>query len=258
MGRHEYCSFSGADPSFPGANKTADVDRAHVNASIQTASEPFGYTREVFSVAGARVTLDGHHGWQCACTAGRVVSQCAHIEQAQVFRSRRGAKREEDTIELELSAEQLRALSEALATQAAQPPPPAEVSHPKRTVHRWDWTTLIAAAAVASLSSGITYFAVRGGEATSVIEHPIAAARTALVAPPAPPSEAEVQFVNPFDATEIFKFPSGTPETSVRDAVAELLLKRAHERLSAADELRRRFSEAHERDKRVASVAQGT
>jgi hypothetical protein len=43
-------------------------------------------------------------------------------------------------------------------------------------------------------------------------------------------NETPVRFQNPFDATEVFEFPSGTTETEARDAVAELLLKRALER----------------------------
>jgi hypothetical protein len=46
---------------------------------------------------------------------------------------------------------------------------------------------------------------------------------------PAPP-EAPVQFVNPFDSTEVFMFPAGTTQGEARDAVAEFLLERARER----------------------------
>jgi hypothetical protein len=40
--------------------------------------------------------------------------------------------------------------------------------------------------------------------------------------------------VNPFDATEVFKFPPGTSETDARDAMATLLLKRAVSRQTHA------------------------
>lgn len=54
-----------------------------------------------------------------------------------------------------------------------------------------------------------------------------------------PPEESlPVYFRNPFDATEVFEFPPGTSQAEARDAVADLLLKRARERLSALDRLR--------------------
>ena len=66
---------------------------------------------------------------------------------------------------------------------------------------------------------------------------PSASART--VQAQAPPQEAlPVYFRNPFDATEVFEFPPGTSQAEARDAVADLLLKRARERLSALDRLR--------------------
>jgi hypothetical protein len=40
----------------------------------------------------------------------------------------------------------------------------------------------------------------------------------------------DVELVNPFDATEVFKFPPGTSKGDARDAMATLLLKRAAER----------------------------
>jgi len=43
--------------------------------------------------------------------------------------------------------------------------------------------------------------------------------------PPTP-----VRFANPFDASEVFEFPPGTPYSEARDAVAALLLERAHGR----------------------------
>ena len=52
----------------------------------------------------------------------------------------------------------------------------------------------------------------------------------------APPEELlPVYFRNPFDASEVFAFPPGTGQSEARDAVADLLLKRARERLSALD-----------------------
>lgn len=39
-----------------------------------------------------------------------------------------------------------------------------------------------------------------------------------------------VRFVNPFDADEVFEFPAGTTQAEARDAVADVLLKRAMSR----------------------------
>lgn len=48
-----------------------------------------------------------------------------------------------------------------------------------------------------------------------------------------PTSDAEVEpvlFANPFDEAEVFEFPPGTSESEARDAVADMLMKRAMER----------------------------
>jgi hypothetical protein len=47
--------------------------------------------------------------------------------------------------------------------------------------------------------------------------------------PPAPAAEP-VLFKNPFDRTEVFEFPAGTTQQEARDAVAQLLMDRAHGR----------------------------
>ena len=49
---------------------------------------------------------------------------------------------------------------------------------------------------------------------------------------PPPPKGKVVKFQNPFDATEVFEFPAGTSATEAREAVTELLLRRARERVS--------------------------
>jgi hypothetical protein len=48
--------------------------------------------------------------------------------------------------------------------------------------------------------------------------------------PPAPLPSEPVTYANPFDATEVFQFPSGTSESEARQSVAELLMQRARER----------------------------
>jgi hypothetical protein len=55
---------------------------------------------------------------------------------------------------------------------------------------------------------------------------------TALATPAAisEPVPSPVRFRNPFDRTEIFEFPAGTSPAEARDKVADLLMKRAQER----------------------------
>ena len=54
---------------------------------------------------------------------------------------------------------------------------------------------------------------------------------------PIPPdSERQVvRFANPFDKSEVFEFPAGTSKAEARDAVADLLMKRAMERRDQLD-----------------------
>jgi hypothetical protein len=46
-------------------------------------------------------------------------------------------------------------------------------------------------------------------------------------------SEADrppTQIANPFDASEVFEFPPGTPKDAARESAADMLLERASER----------------------------
>ena len=58
-------------------------------------------------------------------------------------------------------------------------------------------------------------------------------------APLAEPPPQAVKVVNPFDATEVFEFPPETTEAQARDAIAELLIQRAQERLDQGLNARR-------------------
>jgi hypothetical protein len=69
--------------------------------------------------------------------------------------------------------------------------------------------------------------------------------RPALVgeerAPTAPSADSEAMLIkNPFDRTEAFEFPPGTSKAEAREAVAKLLLERAHDRLPLLAEASRR------------------
>lgn len=151
----------------------------------------------------------------------------------------------EDTIELELSAQQALSLARA---DAAMPSPVATV---KRSIlptlavpadRRGGWSAVIfSIAATSILSGGIVYLATTPAEPLRVSGS--TAVRSAATAEtPLPPSvdSMRVQFINPFDGTEVFEFPSNTSETEARQAVAHILLQRAHERQKTAKITRQR------------------
>jgi len=57
----------------------------------------------------------------------------------------------------------------------------------------------------------------------------------------APSAESEAMLIkNPFDRTEAFEFPPGTSKAEAREAVAKLLMERAHDRLPLLAEASRR------------------
>jgi hypothetical protein len=60
-------------------------------------------------------------------------------------------------------------------------------------------------------------------------------------APTAPSADSEAMLIrNPFDRTEAFEFPPGTSKAEAREAIAKLLLERAHDRLPLLAEASRR------------------
>jgi len=156
----------------------------------------------------------------------------------------------EDTVELELSAEQVLALTRADAAirpdsnSLPVPLPSLPVPVPRRAVanapkdERGAWRAIIARISVASLlSGGIAYLATTPGQPVNVGGSAIVRpAATHTLSPPSTdtPDTLPVRFTNPFDATEVFEFPSGTSETEARQAVADLLLQRARERQKSA------------------------
>jgi hypothetical protein len=138
----------------------------------------------------------------------------------------------EDTVG---SAEEVLALSRPGAAIRSNP---SRVPSPTRSLpngpkdQRGAWPAIILRISAASiLSGGIAYLA------TTPEAQPVQVGASTVVRPvaaefPTRPSEdnAPVRFINPFDATEVFTFPSGTSETQARRAVADLLLQRAHDR----------------------------
>jgi hypothetical protein len=207
------------------------------------------YARELYAVEGVRVTFDGFRGWQCTCALHAEKRECPHLAQAQAFRLMRGAKRDDDTIEIHYSAAQLLELSRAEADReeaerteiVPAPPPPVRTARPARPVRlgrerrRSAWTTVGAAAALCAVSSGVTYLATSWAH-NNTAEPRLSQVLLAPVPTPAPPPSGQpVRFVNPFDAGEVFVFPAGTTQSEARDAVANFLLERARERAAAGE-----------------------
>ena len=58
-------------------------------------------------------------------------------------------------------------------------------------------------------------------------------------APNAPSRVPVVQVINPFDGSEVFELPGETTESEARNAISDLLLQRARERLRRGLDLRR-------------------
>jgi hypothetical protein len=90
---------------------------------------------------------------------------------------------------------------------------------------------------------GITYVRQIGEEPIQVAQK--VDPKPALVgeerAPTAPSDESEAMLIkNPFDRTEAFEFPPGTSKAEAREAVAKLLMERAHDRLPLLAETSRR------------------
>ena len=151
----------------------------------------------------------------------------------------------EDTIELELSAQQALSLARADATM---PPPVATVKRsllptlPLPEDRRGGWSAVIfSIAATSILSGGIVYLATTPAEPLRVSGNTVVRSAAAAETP-LPPSvdSMRVKFINPFDGTEVFEFPSNTSETEARQAVAHILLQRAHERQKTAKITRQR------------------
>ncbi|MDB6046811.1 MAG: hypothetical protein JWM63_5362 [Gammaproteobacteria bacterium] len=160
----------------------------------------------------------------------------------------RGAA-DEDTIELELSPEQMLALSRPMREEQPASSPvestpistPVEPASPNRYVNvrngtrtgTWPLARAAGALGIAAAALALGSAAHRAADRSS--SPPAVTTRAPTSAAPAAPEPAgsqslPVRFKNPFDASEIFEFPPGTSEGEARQSVAELLLQRAHDR----------------------------
>jgi len=177
---------------------------------------------------------------------------------------------DEDTIELMLSEEQMRALSRAAATVAASPsaraagPVAAAVAAPtaapaapasssqesvapaisdksssrKATAPSLHWpaggiAAIVGVTVVLSTLVALHAIAQRTSE-RKLLAAAAPAPTTVVTAPPisspSPPATEPMRFKNPFDRSEVFEFPPGTTPAAARQAVAELLMERARDR----------------------------
>jgi hypothetical protein len=134
---------------------------------------------------------------------------------------------------------------------------PARARAAVRSVRRIERTHLIlgsafAAAAIVIVSGLYRY----SGPTVSHSSLAQAVVHETALPPPidvAPEAEAlPVLVKNPFDASEVFEFPPGTSEMAARDAVADLLLKRAMERRSQIPERRAKSKTLERRTKKRA------
>lgn len=135
---------------------------------------------------------------------------------------------DETDTEIELSTQELLELSDH---KQVDPPATSSVSPPSRPAKN---------ASAHKLGLSLSLIAAVGFVGTSYVvtssdgaNEPTANTSQQLAQWTAPQEFAErkpVRFANPFDADEVFEFPAGTTETQARDAVADVLLKRAMSR----------------------------
>ncbi len=160
------------------------------------------------------------------------------------------------TIEVELGAEELRALTQPVAQVHARVPVrrSASDSNAGGSLDQGARVGLLLCASAAAV-----FLAV--GSARVAKQHAPAAApvvargggaieRRAAASPvTAPP----VRFRNPFDKSEVFEFPAGTTRAEARAAVAQLLRQRARERLALLAE-----KPSHRRHPHATVIAQNS
>jgi hypothetical protein len=143
---------------------------------------------------------------------------------------------DEDTIELELSAEEMRGLSRAARESQAS----TAKSAGRKPLRLWSVSLAIAlagaAAAIAWRPGPSHHIALRMAPTPAIASTPPAASQPAVLAQPQPPPEPQrppVRMKNPFDAAEVFEFPAGTTRAEARRQVSAILLQRAVDRGSA-------------------------
>jgi len=152
---------------------------------------------------------------------------------------------EEEIAEIELSAEELRGLTQTRGSAAPAANAPlaapsqaaaAEIASPG--VGRWKAAAAITGmGSVLALAATIGYQGLRSAPAV-----PPPAPTVEQIDEPQPPQviaqvsdQPLVRVPNPFDKSEVFEFPAGTTPDAARAAIADTLLERARERQAEYD-----------------------
>jgi hypothetical protein len=154
-----------------------------------------------------------------------------------------------DTVEMELTPEQMLVLRQAAVVSQSPPAPPVLVPAPLVVVRRIEYSepvkrrvgkrlaVALGIVGAAVVLSGVAYVAGKRSAPVQIVTAsppPLPPAPVPAVEPQRvelPVAQVEpVRFRNPFDRNEVFEFPAGTTQVEARDAVAELLLERARQR----------------------------
>jgi hypothetical protein len=151
---------------------------------------------------------------------------------------------DEDTIELELTAAEMRGLSRAARKAYAT----RVDSAGKRAIRLWPMAlaaALVGVAAIVAWRPGPPHQAAPRTPPTPAIATtpPPASQPAALLEPQElqkpqeldEPQRPPMRVRNPFDAKEVFEFPAGTTKAEARKKVSEILLQRAVDRGSAGN-----------------------
>jgi len=136
-----------------------------------------------------------------------------------------------NAVEFELSAQDLLALSQPGALQGPTPDATHTGKHHRGlSAPRVRLSLSIVVAVV--VTGVVLYLHSRPGAAVRSVMTmaPQAAAPLEQSSPTIASEQAAVRFANPFDHTEVFEFPPGTSEAEAREAVVEVLMKRAQDR----------------------------
>ena len=140
---------------------------------------------------------------------------------------------DEDTIELELTAKELRRLSRA-HRQARGATPGFAYRAGKGLLRLWP---LALAGALVGIAAAISWHPnpphrvlPPPAPVPPVHSTPTAVPHPVVLAPPQVKESPPVRVRNPFDASEIFEFPAGTTQAEARQKVAQALLQRAVDR----------------------------